>query len=352
MKKVLLSFSILLLLTAFAYAQDLKDKVKLSGLMYSDFFYNIDNSDAAKKDLNGFQFRRIYFTADFAIADNFDARFRTDTDGGTNSNTPGGKFGVMVKDAYVKWKGLFSGSDLVLGISPTPAFDVSEAAWGYRSLEKTILDLDGIVSSRDFGVDLKGKLMGDGTVNYWLKVANNSGNGPESDKYKRYYSMLHFKLTDGLQATVYADYASKANKLDSFDKQSKSNNQFVGSFFLGYKQKENFSIGLEAFTRSIQNNFAKSSTSALQNQSSLGFSLWGWASLSEDFRLIGRFDNYDPNQDLDNDGKSFFMAGLDYRPGRNFSVIPNFQYVSYQANDAQGIPKSDLVARVTFTFTF
>ena len=350
MKRTCTISIILVLFAAINFAQE--NKVKLSGLMYSDIFYNIDNADAAKKDINGFQIRRIYFTADFSISEKFDSRFRLESDQSGNSNTNGGKLGVMVKDAYLKWKGLFNGSDMIIGISPTPAFDVSESAWGYRSLEKTILDLDGIVSSRDFGIDLKGKLAGDGTVNYWLKIANNSGNAPETDKYKRYYAMLHFKLADGLQATVHVDYASKGNKLDNFDNRLKSNNQFVGSAFIGYKQKDEFSVGAEVFMRSIQNNYSASAASPLQNQNSFGFSLWGWTTLSEDFRLVGRFDNYDPNKDLNSDGNSFFMAGLDYRPAKNVSIIPNFQYVSYQAKDSQGNSKKDFVARLTFAYSF
>lgn len=325
---------------------------KISGLMYSDYFYNIDNSSIAKKDLSGFQFRRIYFTTDFAVADNFDSRFRLESDQSTNSNTNGGKLGVMVKDAYLKWKGIFSGSDLVFGISPTPAFDVSEAAWGYRSLEKTILDLDGIVPSRDLGVDLKGKLTGDGSVNYWVKFANNSGNAPETDKYKRYSALLQFKLSENFQATVHADYAAKADKMDSFDKQAKSNNQFVGSVFLGYKQKEDYSFGVEAFTKTIQNNFAKTAAEALQNQSSIGFSVWGWGTLTETLKLVGRFDNFDPNSDNASDGTSFFIAGLDYKAAKNVSVIPNVQLFNYQAKDASGKSLKDLIARVTFAYTF
>ncbi len=349
MKQVFRIITLLIFMGNFLSAQN---QPKFSGLMYSDFFYNIDNTTASKKDQNGFQFRRIYFTTDYIISDNFGSRFRLEADQSAGSLTSGGKLGVMVKDAYLKWKGIFNGSDMILGIAPTPAYDVSEAAWGYRSLEKTILDLDGIVPSRDFGVDLKGKLTGDGSVNYWLKIANNSGNAPETDKYKRYSAMFHFKLAEGLQATVHGDYASKGDKLDNFDHQSKSNNQFVGSVFLGYKQKENFSLGLEAFTRSIQNNFAKSATTALQSQNSFGVSLWGWASLSEDFKIVGRFDSYDPNTDADNDGNTFLMAGLDYRPAKNVSVIPNFQYVSYQAKDAQGNSTKDLVARITFAYSF
>ena len=325
---------------------------KTSGLMYSDYFYNIDNSSIAKKDLSGFQFRRIYFTTDFAVADNFDSRFRLESDQSTNSNTNGGKLGVMVKDAYLKWKSVFSGSDLFVGISPTPAFDVSETAWGYRSLEKTILDLDGIVPSRDFGIDLKGKLTNNGSVNYWIKFANNSGNAPETDKYKRFYTSFQFKLTDNLQATVSADYASKAKKMDTFDKQEKSNNQFVGALFVGYKEKEDFSVGVEAFTRTIQNNFTLSAAEALQNQSTFGVSVWGWKALNESLKLVGRFDKFDPNTDNPSDGTSFFMAGLDYKAAKNVSVIPNVQLFNYQAKNAQGKSVKDLTARVTFAYSF
>jgi len=70
------------------------------------------------------------------------------------------------------------------------------------------------------------------------------------------------------------------------------------------------------------------------------------------FRLAGRCDNYDPNTDASNDGNTFLMAGLDYRPAKNVSVIPNFQYVSYQAKDAQGNSTKDLVARITFAYSF
>jgi len=329
-----------------------QDKVKISGVVYSDYFYNLDNSVVAKKDLNGFQFRRIYFTTDFAVADNLDSRFRLESDQTTNSNTNGGKLGVMVKDAYLKWKEVFNGSELVVGISPTPAFEVAEAGWGYRSLEKIILDLDGIIPSRDFGVDLKGKLIENGSINYWLKYANNSGNAPKTDKYKRYSAMFRFKLSDNLQTTLHVDYSARADKFDAFDKQAKSNNQYVGSFFLGYKQKEDFSIGVEAFTRTIQNNFAKTAADALQDQSSIGISVWAWGTLSETLKLVGRFDSYDPNTKNDSDGNSFILVGVDYKAAKNVNIIPNFELVNYQAKNAQGESLKDLTARVTLAFTY
>ncbi len=114
---------------------------KFSGLMFGDYFYNTSAHNLSQKDLNGFQFRRIYITTDYTISDNFNTRFRLESDQSNNSLTPGGKLGVMIKDAWLQWKNIFKGSNLIVGISPTPAFDVSEGAWSHRYVEKTILDL-------------------------------------------------------------------------------------------------------------------------------------------------------------------------------------------------------------------
>jgi len=345
---MLFCLSILSLLS-FATAQD---QTKISGVVYGDYFYNIDNAVTSKKDINGFQYRRIYLTLDFAVAENFESRLRLESDQTANSNTNGGKLGVMIKDAYLKWKEIFQGSDLIAGISPTPGFEIAEAAWAYRSIEKTILDLNAIIPARDFGVDLKGKLIENGSVNYSLKYANNSSNGPETDKYKRYSALLRFKLAENLQATIHADYAAKAEITDGFDKRTKPNNQFVGSLFLGYKQKEDFSFGVEAFSRTIQNNFRKSFATALQNQNSFGVSVWGWGTLTEKLKLVGRFDNYDPNTDRDSDGNLFIIAGLDYKAAKNVNIIPNILLVNYQLKNADGNSLKDITARVTLAFTF
>ena len=325
-----------------------QNQPKFSGLMFGDYYYYSDNITPANINMNGFQFRRIYFTVDYSIAENFDTRFRLESDQSANSNTGGGKLGVMVKDAYLKWKEIFSGSDLVVGIAPTPAFEVSEAAWSYRSLEKTILDLNGIVSSRDFGIDLKGRLTEGGSLNYWLKFSNNSGNGPETDKYKRYAAMIQIKPLDGFQATIYSDYSAYSQKNDVVTQQDKENNAFVGALFLNYQQQSEFGLGFEAFIKSQQNNYYPDPTTALQNQNGSGISLWGWVSFSDILRLVGRFDSFDPNTDRANDGNTMILGGLDFKVAKNVSIIPNIQIFNYQNNsDHQNISE-----RVTFYFTF
>lgn len=355
MKRFFLLFTLMLSFTAVSFSQDVKDKFKLSGLMFGDYFYNVNNVDGNQVNMNGFQFRRIYITTDYTVAEDFEARFRLESDQSASSNTAGGKLGVMVKDAYLKWKGIFSGSDMIFGLSPTPAFDISEAAWGYRSLEKTIMDLNGIVSSRDLGIDLKGKITENGSVNYWAKIGNNNGNAPENNKYKRYYALLQFKPVEGFQATVYGDYAAQPDIKDANANNTfKSNDAMVVSLFLNYQMKNDFAIGFEGFSRTIQNNYKATATTPLANQNSLGLSFWAWASLSEKFRLVARYDNYDPNTDNDNDATSLLIAGLDYRVAKNVSIIPNIELSTPQkaVNTNGSTDSNNLTARVTFAFTF
>ena len=54
--------------------------IKFSGLMFGDLFYNADAINPSKKDINGWQFRRIYITTDYNINEDFSSRFRLDVD--------------------------------------------------------------------------------------------------------------------------------------------------------------------------------------------------------------------------------------------------------------------------------
>ncbi|HKJ81981.1 MAG TPA: hypothetical protein VJ954_08160 [Ignavibacteriaceae bacterium] len=316
--------------------------VKFSGLMFGDLFYNAQAINPANRDLNGFQFRRIYVTADYTINDQFTSRFRMES-----AISSGANIGVFVKDAWLKWKNVFKGSDLIVGMSPTPAFDASEGAWGYRALEKTIMDYFKIVSSRDIGIDLKGRLDDAGVAQYWVKIGDGSGNKPETDKYKRYYARLMFKPSSNLLLTVYGDYASHAPKLDTFDGKMKNNSAFVAAGFINYKHDNAFSIGVEGFIKSQQNNFA--TTGALETQSGFGVSVWAKAMVSDKVGIVGRYDTYDPNTNsaITNDKQGLIIGAIDFKVAPKVSVMPGVE-----VHTVQGANDSDITPRVTFFWQF
>jgi len=225
------------------------------------------------KDFQAFQIRRIYLTYDNDISEKFTARFRLEGNmiasengsSSTASRVSGSSLSQLyVKDAYVKWKNIFAGSDLIFGVQPTTAYDISEGVWAYRSLEKTIMDLRGIISSRDLGLALRGKFDDGGMFQYWFMVANNSAQDDAVNRYKRVSLNLQVKPVKNVIVTLDGDYRSQDKINDpastTVPKATLPNNVLTYALFAAYNDPTLFTLGVEAFMQSTQNGEVDPST--------------------------------------------------------------------------------------------
>jgi len=146
--------------------------IKISGLAFGDFFWMAANHDEALKDRNGFWFRRLYLTFDKAMTEQLDMRLRFEMNSAGNF-TSDQRLEPFVKDAWARWK-FTDQHQAYLGLSPTPSLNVVDEIWGYRFLEKSLLDLQRIEATRDLGVALKGSLGSGQKVRYHLMFGNGS----------------------------------------------------------------------------------------------------------------------------------------------------------------------------------
>src|SRR5664279_3914637 len=114
--KKMLAVSTFLILLGFSAADG---QGKFSGYMFGDYYYNVTRdpnigssniaSPAGTTAYQAFQLRRIYFTYDNDISEQFTTRFRLEADqaAATSAPTasgdvlPSGKVGVFIKDAYL-----------------------------------------------------------------------------------------------------------------------------------------------------------------------------------------------------------------------------------------------------------
>jgi hypothetical protein len=362
MKKILITGLLCLMATSF-YAQE-ESGGKFSGLMFGDYFYNIlrdslinDLNNKAldgEKDLNGFQFRRIYFTYDYKISDQFSTRFRLESQ--TSVNVNGTIFTAFIKDAYLNWKNIFEGSNFIFGIQPPPTYAVSEEFWDYRSLEKTIMDLRGIASSRDFGASLKGRLNSSGSVKYWLMYGNGNTNGSEGDKFKRAYTHIDLQPSKEFRLTLYGDYRFKPEKEYTQVDQSFNNDALTSALFLGYQNNDNFRVGAESFWQIFYNDLiqTEADTYKIMNRNALGLSLFGWLKFTESIVGIGRYDYYDPNfsGDYKGDSRNYFILGLSFRLHEKVTITPNFQLETYEKPVNGPSIDPSLTGRITFYYEF
>lgn len=339
---------------------------KFSGKVYADYFYNISSDTSINSvnnsvvggtpDLNGIQFRRIYLTYDYKISETFSSRVRLEMD--SDALTSNGKISPFVKDAYLKWNDIFPGSDLIAGIQPTPAFQISESYWGYRSLNKTILDLRGFVSSRDIAVSLKGRFSSSDILQYWIMFGNSSGNRPETNKYKRIYAHLNYHPIENMNITVYGDIKFQPRINDPNNQDNKiGNNSITTSLFIGYREKGKFSTGVKGFFNTVQNEIFEMPVSGVipvENANAFGISIFGSYEFSELIGIVARYDYFDPLTGSGNEGNSrnFFVGGFSYNPHPDVSIIPNLMVETYEdLPNGQSIDPS-LTGRITLAYNF
>jgi len=338
-----------LLLAGMASAQNLP---KFSGLFFGDYYYVVDHdaantvnptstygiAGALQKGMGAFDYRRIYLTADDSIAQDFSARFRLESDPSA-SNLGGAQITTMVKDAFINWKNVTDGGNIIMGLQGTPQINMAEGIFGYRSLEKTIEDLHGISSSRDLGVSFNQKFSDAFTGG--LLIGNNSSNKVPSTRYKAAYLYLQYNPVKEFTILLNGQY--NGTGIDIFNR--------TGDVIVNYANSD-FSLGAQYFLNGY--NVAGGST-VKRN----GLSLNGWVGLISNLRLVARYDMYTPNSDLKNtlDSKglpytygaqSLILGALDWTVEKNVHLMPNVETVSYGGSGST----ADLLARATFYITF
>ena len=355
----------------------------ISGQLVSDYYYNIDNSIPAEKDRNAFTFRRLYFTFDNTITTDIKIRFRLESESGKYGTTT--KINPFIKHAYLEWSNLIPRHVLYFGIAETNAFKNSEEYWGYRSIEKTIMDLNGISSSADFGLAVKGDIDGK-YLHHWLTLMNGTGySAAEGDRYKKIGYALWLTPVEGLMLEGYIDYEKQNPKdpqtaavLSSAKDYSGSTSYNTLKGFIGYSDVR-FTVGAEAFMRinagsgiktpvavyDSTNAKYKVTTTTVADVKRMGYSFFAsWITPLPKLIVFARYDFFDNNTGDDvytrfdektgkftgglDDAYTMLIAGLDYIPAGNVHLMPNLIIRKY----AQSGLNDDIIARLTLNLKF
>jgi|Deesub1362A_J573_1020465.scaffolds.fasta_scaffold00006_331 hypothetical protein len=309
---------------------------KLSGYMFGDYYYVVANHDSTYEGQNGFWFRRIYFTYDHAISGEFSARLRLEM-ASSDFTKASGKLTPFVKDAYLKWK--LKKFDLLLGISSTPTWNLIEKFWGYRSVEKTPLDLQKFGSSRDFGIAFRGKAGPNKRLGYHLMFGNGEGNKSEYNKFKKVMGAIDFELPH-LVVQVYGDWEEGKGNTDVYTYQG-----FVGFKFNKFKIGAHYAQQIRQMEPDTQDTYEIAS----------GFFTFD---LHKKITFLTRYDKmFDPSPagisyiPFAQAKSNLLIGGIDFKPHKNVHFIPNVEYVFY--DETNGVkPDADLYLRLTFYYKF
>lgn len=351
---------------------------QLWGYLFGDYYFKGD-ADTLKrgpgtqysgvpKNMNAFQVRRLYLGYNYNITKKFAAEVLLEAAPGEGLTDT--KLAFYVKLANLRIKNLWKGTDLVLGQVSTPGFAMSsEPIWGYRSIEKTIIDIRG-TPSYDLGAALQGKF-DPKTANfgYDLMMGNGTGAKPEGDKYKWLYADIWGKFFDKkLYANLYVDY----NRMGQIGGLLHSRNMVKG--FIAYTVPK-VTIGVEGYINNLKNDNQATEISTgnvdVLSVNAKGISVFVRGIVVKDkLNFFARYDAMNPDNKIDNSKynkyvgntggfndpstkEQFITAGLDFTPIKNVHLMPN---VWYNKLTNQGFtPKydgNDLVWRFTFYYVY
>lgn len=290
---------------------------KLGGTLFGDYYYVA--SGVARKQ-NGFEIRRVYLTYNLKWNDVFSGRVRLEAkDAGFGK---GAKMAPFVKHAYLRYRK--NDRAVYMGLSGTPTWSASENAWGYRSVEKTIMDLHKIGSSADLGVAFNGRLDGAGKIRAQLMLGNGSGQDSEVDNDKKVYALLHVKPGKSVETTAYFDWESKPGDME----------RMTLAGYVGLPGKA-FHGGIEGFVRINRNQTAGTDVQVR------GISAFGAREVSPKAKVFVRLDFFDPSNQAGGDREYLFIGGIDLMPTGDVHIMPNVLATVYQASgmDAVVIPR-------------
>jgi hypothetical protein len=360
----------LFLIAAFPLAaqSDFKPSGKAWGLAFTDFYWKASGDTATwasraeysgvLEDVYAFGIRRAYLGYDHQISPVFSASVLLE---GTDAIlTSRGDRGVTIKTLSLRWKDIYPNADLMVGQIPTIAYTfIVEKVWGYRSVEKTLLDMRSVRSSSDAGVALYGRLDSLGNAGYNVMIGNGTGTRPEdltaSGKHKVFSLELYKYFMDKkLVLDLYGDHATGIN-----DRTVLTMKAFIGF------QLPAFNFGAEIF--SMTQNSVKSDGA---DAKVFGYSLFARAPIVKDkLSFYARYDSFDPDNNYrEKDApsaflganmfrhysESFFLAGLDFTPHKSVHIMPNIWINAYDpklSNEILVERKADVVPRITVFFT-
>ncbi len=310
-------------------------QARISGMVFADAQHQL-HGFAVPADSSSFRFRRVQLTVDQDLDTTFAVRLQLEAD--ENELTSKGKTTVFVKQAWLRWGHLGGLGDLYMGLSQAPTWALAESYWGYRSLEKTVLDLQGFGFATDMGVALLRAPSATHALGWHLMLSNGTGQKPENSAGKKLTLAVPYRFGDFVVEGM-GDFEDERGTRDRWTTR-----------VLGGWQHGTDALGVELYRR-VNANAGVANADVVP----AGVSVHGRCALNEHWRAVGRVDLTDPDRSLDNAGyrEMLFLAALDATPQANVHIMPNVLVHTYAGKSAAlASRKADVTFRVTLHWAY
>jgi len=288
-------------------------ETKVSMKLWNRYTNEIIDNEVTQSKLT---LERGYFRIEPTITDKIDGRFNLDFFSDETSTTGGG---VRVKYAYLNFTEVLPIPESKVSVGLIQHYFGFGYDWEYITIEKVLEEVEGVAKSADYGIAFCGNLPSDKGV-YSISIYNGEGytvTGSDLDVTPELLGNLRLTLVPGFTFGGSVLYFTDTDKLAV--------------------------IGLGRFSKGP---FELLGEYLVQNRNSVksnGFMVMPILKLRElmniDVDLIGRFDMWDENGDIADDGHTRIIGGLNWNIVRDAKDKPQ---VMLQIQGQKTIYESDM----------
>jgi len=315
----------------------------IGGVIYADFTSINTQNNGTDVDPNGIgtDVTRAYLIVNHQFDDIWSANLTTDfnfasfkaastvtggTPGETVSTTvttPQNQ--IFIKKAYVQGK-FDDLAVLRIGSADMPWIPFAEGVYGYRFVEKTLIDREGFGNSADWGLHFGGA---NSMVNYQLSAVNGGGyKNPTRSKTVDWEGRLGVTPVDGLTLGVGFYTGDLGQDTEAHEAAASTGavakNTATRTNFLADWKGMGLNVGVEYFTAK---NFGSSFIFNNTTDSEDGYSVYGSYDFPETaFGVYVRYDNVKPKKDVESNLKdTYYNGGFAWHADKNITWAFGFK---------------------------
>ena len=302
------------------------DHTKVGGKIYASYGYDLtDTPYAGYQDgdprPNGFEVDRVYLDFKKKIDKTFSIRATTDV-----GRSDSGKLELFLKYAYMQVN-LAEDIKVRIGAAPNAQISMSDKFWGGRWLAKSFTDQEGAVDSADIGVHALGK-HADGMFKWGAAIVNGEGYGnPDLDNDKTFQARATVDPLNGdikLPISVYV--SQEFYTPEDVDGQ----NIIIASVGL---DQEFVSVWGEYVMDTPGTKFVDEAGSE-EDVKAGGMSVNVVGKVPDLLNVVARYDKWDPNTEVDDDGHSTIRVGVTKNLAKKVDVGLMYETTNYEAPSA------------------
>ncbi len=274
-------------------------KLKVGGKAYLHWDYDMQGAG----EHNEFKITRNYIE----LRGYFNSKnyFRATLDVKQDSDVDGGSYVARLKYAYIYFSNVLLHTGVELGLVHRPWIDWEEHhGWLHRDLEETLIENKRgahLINSADLGMNFKGSY---GIASWEFGVFNGEGYHDEEESE-------HFgkSIEARLSLNPFKGFFLSGHTVHSFDHKGENFDRHIYQVHAVY----NSPYFLIAAQYILDKDNYYSGEDVTQKGYSINGDLKFKPLIGYDLGILGRYDHWDPNDDIQDDEKDHYVVGVFYK---------------------------------------